>query len=183
MRSPIFCIFVTWAVCIFQAQAQNPLPPPPVLKPANSPAASGSNAKVAAGVVPVDVEAELFDSFVYDLTDKRDLFEPILPKAPPPPPKVMPVNIYAKEGDHTLEPLESFDINQLKVVAIVWETKNPKALIVDPTGNSHYVKLKSRIGKKNGFVVAIREGEVVAVEYVEENGQYSKVFRVMELTR
>jgi type IV pilus assembly protein PilP len=55
-------------------------------------------------------------------------------------------------------------------------------MVVDPAGGVHYLKVKTRIGRKNGFVAAIREGEVVVTEYnTEENGQYTKIFKVLEL--
>jgi type IV pilus assembly protein PilP len=125
------------------------------------------------------------EAFVYDPTGKRDPFQPEPDKDSPlqeggqiqgrrlPSPPPLPQRLR--------EPLESFDLFQLKVSAIIWDIKNPRAMLMDPLGASHVVKLKTRVGKNNGFVVAIREGEVVVVEYNAELDQWVKSFKVLEL--
>jgi len=121
------------------------------------------------------------DVYIYDPTGKRDPFRPEDDK-----------EVISDDGGkrrsgpaplapRELEPLEAFDVSQIKVLAIIWDVKNPRALVKDPNGQTHLLKLKSRIGKKNGFVVAIREGEIVVVEYDAEIDQWVKSFKVLEL--
>lgn len=69
------------------------------------------------------------------------------------------------------EPLEKFDLKTLEVVAIVWDTDHPKALIQDPTKGVHSVVKGQRIGKNEGYIAEIREGEIVVIEMFELNGK------------
>lgn len=127
------------------------------------------------------------DAFIYDPTGKRDPFDPNLggPTEAAPAPTIeepeMPTETIVRR-DRPLDPLEAYDLAQIKVEAVIWDTKSPRAMLRDPQGGVHYVKIKSRIGKKDGFVVAIREGEVVVVEYApDSNGQFIKTFKALEL--
>jgi type IV pilus assembly protein PilP len=120
------------------------------------------------------------ETFTYDPTGKRDPFEPDLGKEQEV--RALPQELQRPEASsRALESLEAFDLTQLRVAAIIWDTKIPRAMVIDPSGGTHYIKAKSRIGRKNGFVAAIREGEIVVIEYNQENGQYTKVFKVLEL--
>lgn len=126
--------------------------------------------------------------YIYDASSKRDPFQPDEgdavsvpvqerpvvsqePNVPTPPP--------LPSREH--EPLESFELERLKITGIMWNIKKPRAMITDPKGGVHFVGVKSRLGKRNGFVVAIREGEVVVVEYNPELDKWVKSFKVLEL--
>lgn len=58
------------------------------------------------------------------------------------------------------EPLESFDLQQLKLVAIVTGTVVPNAMFVDPSGFGHFAKEDDRIGRDGGRITDIRTNEV-----------------------
>lgn len=76
--------------------------------------------------------------------------------------------------DATRSPLERYDLAQLDVVAVVWETNNAKALVIDPSGQSYVVGQGARLGKNQGFVKAIKDNHVVVKEtYVDHLGQKS----------
>lgn len=157
--------------------AQNPVPSalPPLPQPLS---------QLPPPVADVVVGAPGSDSFFYDPTGKRDPFHPVPTKeeeAAPNATSPEATTSGAPEVTRDYEPLESYDVAQLKISAIIWNTKNPRALIADPQGGTHTVRVKSRIGKRNGFVAAIREGEIVVVEYVMENDRLTKSFRVLEL--
>ncbi|MGH7770725.1 MAG: pilus assembly protein PilP [Candidatus Binatia bacterium] len=61
-------------------------------------------------------------------------------------------------------PLERFEIGQLKLVGIVWDAKDPKAMVEDTTGLGYIVKIGTPIGDKDGKVKTIRPTEVVIEE-------------------
>lgn len=166
---------------------QESLPPPLPNTEISSPNQLNNSAPL-----PPPAATEVFgdaDAFVYDPTDKRDPFElhGMLEKVSPADSKASvktPEPVEAPVPDkplRPLDPLENFELAQIRVQAIIWDTKAPRAMVEDPQGVSHTLRLKSRIGKHNGFVVAIRESEVVVVEYPNENGQMSKVFRILEM--
>lgn len=148
----------------------------------------GIETKSAQGA-PVDASilspAGSTDTYTYDPTGKRDPFRPEDEK------EVLSDDSTGGVVKHSqgpaplapreLEPLEAFDLTQLKVSAIIWDVKNPRALVRDPNGGTHTLRIKTRLGRRNGFVVAIREGEIVVVEYDVESDQWVKSFKVLEL--
>jgi Tfp pilus assembly protein PilP len=62
-------------------------------------------------------------------------------------------------------PLQRFDLGQLKLVGIVLEEKEPKALIEDSSGLGYIVTKGTPIGSKGGIVKAIEPKRVVVEEY------------------
>lgn len=63
-----------------------------------------------------------------------------------------------------LTELQQFDLDQLKLVAVVVGTATPKAMVEDPTGKGHVVKNGTLIGKHWGQVKHIRRGEIIIQE-------------------
>ena len=69
-------------------------------------------------------------------------------------------------------PLEQFDVNQLSLLAVVWNTGSARALVQDPAGNSYIVGQGARIGKNEGRVIDIDDNLIVVKEtYVDFLGQ------------
>jgi type IV pilus assembly protein PilP len=124
------------------------------------------------------------EGYTYDPTGRRDPFMPfgarsVLAQPLPATPTVPSALVPPSENSLTL-----FDLEQLRVVAIVWDVKDPKAMVMDPKGKLHLLHKDSTIGRNNGFVYAIREGEIVVVEpTTTETGMPTTVARVMYLTR
>lgn len=80
-------------------------------------------------------------------------------------------------------PLERYDLNELKLVGIMWDIHAPKAMLVDPQGEVHVLGKDDRIGRKRGYIAVIREGEVVVVETSNFNGENTYATRVMRIDR
>ncbi len=80
-------------------------------------------------------------------------------------------------------PLQTVNLDQIQVKAILWNVAKPKAIIQLPDGNIITVKLKDRLGNRNGYVAAIREGEVILVETVEEQGKVFSNTRILTLNQ
>ena len=81
------------------------------------------------------------------------------------------------------KPLQEFDISSLKVRAILWSVRQPRALVETPTGQTYTVSLGERLGNKNGYVALIREGEVVVVETEEVSGETVSSTHVLTIRR
>lgn len=68
-------------------------------------------------------------------------------------------------------PLEQFDLSQLTVVAVVWGTGRPRALVEDPSGRGYVVQVGTPIGKNDGTVTGIGDNAVTVREtYVDYLG-------------
>ena len=117
------------------------------------------------------------ETYLYDPTNKRDPFLPYKATVIEFIPEVI------QRQTENLEALQMYEIDELKVVGILWGTSNPKALIKDPLGNVHTLVRLQKVGKNNGYVEAIREGAVLAVEDALENGKVTKVVKVLSIRK
>ena len=111
--------------------------------------------------------------FIYDPTGLRDPFKPFFANkfamVPTTPSNSMPTNtgvgkILKPAVEVLSDPLESFDLAQLKVVAIIWSAKNSRVVIKDPTGKLHHLKTNAKLGRSQGVISEIKEGGIVVVE-------------------
>jgi type IV pilus assembly protein PilP len=70
-----------------------------------------------------------------------------------------------------LSPLERYDIGQLRLVGIIWDIKNPTALVEDSSGLGYTVKIGTAIGPNEGKVKAIKpDGVIIEEEYIDLYG-------------
>jgi type IV pilus assembly protein PilP len=97
--------------------------------------------------------------YEYDATDKRDPFR----------------SFVEEQKDRLAKtergPLEQFDLSQLTVVAVVWGTERPRALVEDPSGRGYVVQVGTPIGKNDGLVTGIGDESVKVREtYVDYLG-------------
>jgi Tfp pilus assembly protein PilP len=127
--------------------------------------AHSQQAKVMAAESAAAEEKTEFGSaaadYVYDPTDLRDPFRSFR---------------WEREQDvadkGTLGPLEQFELAQLNVTAVIWSTKQPRALVEDPSGRSYIVHEGTRIGKNDGLVIHIGDNLVLVKEtYVDFAGE------------
>jgi Tfp pilus assembly protein PilP len=82
-----------------------------------------------------------------------------------------PPSIQARAGTRSrdnLSPLERFELGQLKVVGIVWDVKDPKAMIEDSAGLGYTILVGTPIGGSEGKVKAIHRNQVVVEESFED---------------
>jgi type IV pilus assembly protein PilP len=127
---------------------------PDAARPAEPPAAAATATAALAG------QASSVRDYVYDPTGKKDPFRSfILEQA-------------RQKANEEVGPLEQFDISQLAVVAVVWDTHEPRALIADPSGRPYIVAEGAEVGKNDGKVIKIDDDIVVVKEtYVDWLGE------------
>lgn len=71
-----------------------------------------------------------------------------------------------------LGPLADFDLAQLALVGVVWNTTNPRALVADPGGRSFVLSEGSQIGKNGGRVTRIQDDSILVQErFVDFEGK------------
>ncbi|WP_224366861.1 pilus assembly protein PilP [Hyalangium versicolor] len=69
------------------------------------------------------------------------------------------------------EPLCAWDIDQLKLVAVVTGDANPIAMVEDPLGRGHIVRRNARMGRQGGRVTQILRDSVTVTEYIPTEGK------------
>lgn len=115
----------------------------------------------------------LMDPFDYDPRGRKDPFaQPVLDRP------VAPGSVHGP-----LLPLQKYDLAKLKLIGIIWDVKRPRAMISDPDGKMHVVGPNTKIGVRNGYIAVIREGEIVVVETVEENGRLVSSAQIVKLVK
>lgn len=61
-------------------------------------------------------------------------------------------------------PLCKWELDQLKLVAVITGTGNPVAMLEDPDGVGHVVRQGTQVGRRNGKVSTVGRQEVVIAE-------------------
>jgi len=145
------------------------LPPPPPTAIEDMPTGDSATASEA-------MEERPNDNFVYDPTGKRDPFVPFKIMRPQ-------IKIGGDKANLPMEPLQNWELDSLQIVGILWDVKVPRALVKDPSGTVYTVTRNSKIGRNEGYVSAIREGEIVIVETRYEEGKTIKESHVMEFKK
>ena len=117
-------------------------------------AVAASEEKQAANA---ETSAEPQAEYRYDSNNKPDPFRPFI--------------LVRESLDGKKSPLQRFDLEQLNLTAVIWNVENPKAMVVDPSGRSHLIKIGTDIGKNRGTVTEIADQEVQVLEtYVDYLG-------------
>jgi type IV pilus assembly protein PilP len=61
-------------------------------------------------------------------------------------------------------PLQRYEIGQLRLVAIIYDTRDPRAVVEDDQGLGYIVRVGTPIGPNGGQVRAIERGRVIVEE-------------------
>jgi type IV pilus assembly protein PilP len=121
-------------------------------KPASQQAAPGQPTENAFGSAD--------KGFTYQAAGKRDPFRSII------------LEQQASRNLHDRGPLEQFELAQLALHAVVWDTPRPRALVTDPSGRGYIVAEGTPIGKNEGRVTKITDNLIVVREtYVDYLGE------------
>ena len=111
---------------------------------------------LADGKTLIAQEANMVEeTYRYPMTGKRDPFSPPFPAT-------------TQESETTEEPrtpLQRFDLGQLKLVGVIWEMDEPRALVEDSGGLGYIVTRGTLIGSRGGIVKKIEPKRVVVEEY------------------
>jgi len=147
--------------------------PPP--RPAG-PAVPLGAAPVAAAAAPApEVKKPVEPEWSYSSAGKRDPFRTFL------------ADLEKAQGALTTRcatPLGRFEIEQLKIVAVVTGLEDPVAMVEAPNGVGYSVRRGACIGKNGGVVASIRSGEVVVTEWaVRADGTRDKTQTVLRLPK
>ena len=126
-----------------------------------------------AGEEPADVEmartTEPTGDIPYDPAGRRDPFRPPRVGAP----------------QHTGEqrtPLQRYEVAQLRLVAVIYDTRDPRAVVEDDQGLGYIIHVGTPIGPNGGQVRSIERGRVLITEdAVDYYGEHRENHVTMEL--
>ena len=102
--------------------------------------------------------AEEAVKYRYDPLGKKDPFKPAIQEE-----KKLKQVIVAKGP---LTPLQKYSLTDLRVVAIISGTDDPKAMVEDSKGDGYILSKGTLIGDQYGEVSEIKENEVIVVEKI-----------------
>jgi type IV pilus assembly protein PilP len=148
--------------CGGEAPKPTKVPMPPVGKKAPPPAPAQ-----ATPPSPVEVKAvpPAITTYTYDPKGKPDPFKPlVVEKVETPSGKPKEAGEAISEGG---TPLERMDLAQLKLVALIWNIPQPRAMVEDGTGNGYILSIGTPIGKNKGKIIRITSMGVVVTEKYE----------------
>jgi len=103
--------------------------------------------------LPVGEHGRSGDLYVYTPIGKPDPFKPFIYESRP-----------TEDSELILNPLQRYHVSQLKLVGIIWNTKNPTAMMEDASGKGFIVSIGTPIGRNDGVVTDITEEEVIIEE-------------------
>ncbi|MDY7228465.1 pilus assembly protein PilP [Hyalangium rubrum] len=130
--------------------------PAPAKPTAAKPAATTADAKK-------DAVVESSVNYTYNPVGKRDPFRSPLEE------------LQGSKQDTVVtscsEPLCLWDIDQLKLVAVVTGDANPIAMVEDPLGRGHIVRRNARMGRQGGRVTQILRDSVTVTEFIQAEGK------------
>jgi Tfp pilus assembly protein PilP len=108
----------------------------------------------------------------YDSTGRRDPFRSFV------------LDRLKELAEHTKGPLEQFDVGQLTLHGVVWETNRPRALVADPSGQVYVVREGDHIGTNQGSVMRIDDNLMLVKEtYVDHMGELTTKETEMRVRR
>ena len=116
-------------------------------------AAENSPAGVPTNVVSGN--AQMSGAYEYTGLDRRDPFAPLVSKR-------------EAGRDKGVTPLESYDITEMKIIAILWDKNKYFAVVSLPDGKSYNVTDAAKVGTHGGVISKITKDTVVIRERIRD---------------
>lgn len=81
------------------------------------------------------------------------------------------------------DPLQAFTLVEYRLVAVMWEVREPRAMVQTPDGKVFVIRRKIRLGREGAVVAAIRESEIVVVEPNPDGTYVNATTRVIPMRK
>ena len=157
--------------CKKEGQPQKPLVRKPV---AQIPAAQKQAAPAAQAVVqPAEQPKAERATYMYEQKGRRDPFVSLVQVAKEKPKRL-----------RGAKPIENFDVDEIKLIAILWNNKQYFALITLPDGKSYTIRKGTTLGLYGGKVEEITRDSVLIREHVKDyRGQLKTKDTILKLRK
>jgi Tfp pilus assembly protein PilP len=107
---------------------------------------------------------------------------PVLGKRDPFRPFTLNIKTSGRRSTEKLSPLERYELGQLKLVGVIWDVKQPNAIVEDAAGLGYVVRTGTAIGSNEGKVKKIQPAGLVIEEFeTDVFGTRRKIERTMRL--
>ncbi len=157
------------------AACGDPKPPPRPAVPPPAPVAAAPAPESAQAAPAPEAKKPADPEWSYSSVGKRDPFRSFLTELDKLPPGL---------ATRCATPLGKFEVEQLKLVAVVTGLEDPVAMVEAPTGVGYAVRRGACIGKNGGVVAAVRSGEVVVSEWaIRADGTRDRTQTVIRLPK
>ena len=154
--SPVFAQSITPATASKALEASKAAAPPQPVSKAEKGEKPASAAQPTGAAFPAASEAKAESPEGPRLAPgRRDPFRPI----------TLNVRAVSTRRRENLSPLERFEIGQLKLVGVVWNVKEPTALVEDNSGLGYMVKVGTPIGSNDGKIREVRRDSLIVDEF------------------
>ncbi|HSB18808.1 MAG TPA: pilus assembly protein PilP [Anaeromyxobacteraceae bacterium] len=141
-------------------------PPRPAARPAPAPVAAAPDSAAEKPAAP---------EWSYSSVGKRDPFRSFLAELE---------TTAQAAASRCPTPLGRFELDQLKLAAVVTGLDDPVAMVQAPNGVGYTVRRGACIGKNGGVVAAVRSGEVVVSEWaIRADGTRDRTQTILRLPK
>ena len=103
----------------------------------------------------VSGSAQMGGAYEYTGLDRRDPFAPLVSKR-------------EAGRDKGVTPLESYDITEMKIIAVLWDKNKYFAVVSLPDGKSYNVTAGAKVGTHGGVISRITKDTVVIRERIRD---------------
>ena len=143
-------------------------PPKPTKVPIPPAAKKSEGVRPSPATSETKVEPPLPASYTYDPKGKPDPFRPLYTEKVEKPGDKKTVEISSQGAT----PLERIELGHLKLVALVWNVPEPRAMVEDSAGKGYILTLGTSVGKSQGKVTQITSSAVIVNEkYIAPDGK------------
>jgi len=137
---------------------------------AQIPGAASSSASPTVQKEEPKVEKEIY---VYDPQGRRDPFTSLI--------QVVKPKAQRKKG---ASPIENFDVDEIKLIAIAWDNNQYYALVTMPDKKSYTIRKGMTLGLNNGKVINITKDSVFIQEQIKDyKGQPKSKDTILKLRK
>lgn len=151
-----YCLLITAYCLLFFNGCQQSTPPQPPAQQAKKEAP-----KPVAAPPAIEIKEETKKEETAITAKQRNPFKSFIVKVTEKPTVAVPKT-----------PLQRYELEQLKLVAIIWGVNSPIAMVEAPDGKGYSIKKGDLIGNRNGKVRRIEKDRVVVEErFAEASGE------------